>query len=159
MEAAFELHDLVAAAERTRDPHRQRVRLGSGRNEPHLFGAGHRIHQFGGEADAVFVVGEEGEAAADLLPHRLQHLGMTVAEEHRAGAEQEIDVFAAVDVGDAAGMALADDQVARQVAEAAGRQHALRQVEDGGCGWGVIHRRLPVGLADRGRLPESAANG
>src|SRR6185312_3358227 len=103
----LELHDLIATAEGARDAHGEGVRLGAGRNEAHLLGARNRIDKLGGEPDAIFVVGEKSKATIKLLAHRLDDLRMTVADEHRAGAEQKIDVFAAFDVGDAAGVALA----------------------------------------------------
>ena len=150
VEAALELHDLVAAAEGAGDAHGEGVGFGAGGDEAHLLGAGDGVDQFGGQPDAVFVVREEGEAAVELFAHRFDHVGVAVADEHRAGAEQEIDVFAAVDVGDAAGVAFADDEVAGEVAEAGGRQHTLGECADvGGCGkCGVVHRFDPE-MAER----------
>ena len=54
---------------------------------------------------------------------------MAVADEHRAGAQQEVDILVAADVPDAPAAAFADNDVAGEVAETAGRQHALRQLE------------------------------
>jgi len=63
----LELHDLVAAAICARNTHREGVRFRARRHESDLLRAGHRIDQFGRQPDAVFVVGEEGEAAPKLF--------------------------------------------------------------------------------------------
>jgi len=55
---------------------------------------------------------------------------MAVADEHRAGPKQQIDVVSAFDVGDAAGVALANDDVSGEVAETGGRQHAACRFHD-----------------------------
>ena len=54
---------------------------------------------------------------------------MAVADEHRTRAQQEVDILVAADVPDASAATLADHDVAREVAETAGGQHALRQLE------------------------------
>src|SRR3546814_8551333 len=55
---------------------------------------------------------------------------MRVADEHRAGAEQIVDILVAADIGDAAGAALADHDVGRHVAEAAGRENPARRLHE-----------------------------
>ena len=62
---------------------------------------------------------------------------MRVPDQHRPGAEQVIDVFLAVLVPDPAALALADDDLAREIAEGAARQDALRRLED------VVSRPCP----------------
>ena len=125
--AALELQDLVAAPEGACHPHGIEVGLRAARHEAHLLGAGQRIDDLGRQSDAGLVVGEEGGAERHLLQHRLDHLGMGVADEHRAGAEQEIDILPARHVPDAPAPAFPDDDVAGKVAEGAGRQHPLGQ--------------------------------
>jgi hypothetical protein len=145
--AALELEDLVAAAERAGDAHGIGVRLGAAADEAHLLRAGHRIDDRRGQPDAVLVVGEERGAEWQLRLHRGNHLGMAVADEHRAGAQQEIDILVAADIPDAAAATLADDDIAGEVAETAGRQHALRQLDQ---------RPLFVAACASGHRPHSA---
>ena len=103
--AALELQDLVALAEGARGAHGVEIGLGAGADEAHLVGAGHGVADRLGERDAVAVVAEEGRAERHLRLHRRRHLGMGVADEHRAGAQQEVDIFAARLVPDAAALA------------------------------------------------------
>ena len=150
VEAALELQDLVAAAIRASDPHRERIRLGPRRHEADLFRTRDGIDQFGGEADAVFVVGEKSEAAVKLFAHRRHHIRIPVADEHRARPEQKIDVLTAIDIGHAASMTLANDDVAGKIAKTAGWQHAA-------CGFhhclrGRVHHPVSVWLR-RGTFP------
>jgi hypothetical protein len=121
--AALELQDLVALAEGARQAHRIGIRLGPGAGEAHLLGAGHRLHDFGGQADAGFVVGEKRGAAPDLFDHRRRHFRMRVTDEHRAGAQQVIHILVAADIPDPAAPAFADDDRGWHVAERAGGQH------------------------------------
>ena len=125
--AALEFQDAVAAAEGAGDAHRVHVGLGPAADEADLLGAGHRVDDHLGQADAVLVVGEEGGAARHLRQHRLGHLRMRMADEHRAGAEQVVDILVARDVPDPAAAAFPDDDVRGEIAEAAGRQHPMRR--------------------------------
>jgi hypothetical protein len=58
-----------------------------------------------------------------LLQHRLQHFRVAVAEQHRAGADQVVDILAPVLVPDAGALALADDDAGIEIAESAAGQH------------------------------------
>src|SRR4051812_44404477 len=55
---------------------------------------------------------------------------MRVADQHRPGAEQVIDVFLPILVPYPAALALADDNLAGEIPERAARQDALRGLED-----------------------------
>ena len=57
-------------------------------------------------------------------------LGVRVADQHRAGAEQEVDVFLPVFVPDAATLALADNDLGGEIAKGAAGQYALRRLKD-----------------------------
>ena len=82
--AALEFEDLVAPGVGAREPHGVGVGLRAGADEAHLLGARHRVDDLGGEADAVGVVGEERGALGGHLLHHLDHLGVGVADDHRA---------------------------------------------------------------------------
>ncbi len=122
--AALELHDLGLAAKGAGQAHGVEIRLGAGGEEAHLLDAGHRLDDRFGKPDAGLVVGEEGGAARDLREHRLGHRRVVVADEHRAGAEQVVDVVVARDIGDMPALAVADDDVIGEIAEAAAGHHA-----------------------------------
>src|SRR5690625_3988194 len=51
---------------------------------------------------------------------------MRMTEDHRAGADQKIDIIASVLVPDTPALAARDDDIGREIAEAAGWQHTLR---------------------------------
>ena len=63
--------------------------------------------------------------SADLSLHGGRHRRVRVAQQHRAGADQEIDILAPGLVPDPAAASLADDEVGRHVAERPARQHAV----------------------------------
>ena len=160
MIAALELQDLVALAEGAGGPHGVEIGLGAGADEAHLLGAGHGVADRLGERDAVAVVAEEGRAERHLRLHRRRHLGMGVADEHRAGAQQEVDILAACLVPDAAALALLQDHLGRHVAEAAARQDALGLfdeiaggIEDGlGHGYSFPHPEEARRAVSKGRI-------
>ena len=129
MIAALELQNLVAAAERTGDAHGVGVGFRSATDEAHLLGAGDRIDDGGGQTDAMLVVGEERRAVRYLRLHGRHHVGVAVADEHRTGAEQEIDIFVAAHVPDAGATTFAHHDVGGQVAEAAGGQDTTGQFD------------------------------
>ena len=140
MIAALEFEDLVAPGVRARRPHRVEVGFRPAGDEAHLLCAGHRLDDRLGQLDALPVVGEEGGALLDLLLHRRGHLGMRVADQHRPGAEQEIDVFLAVLVPHPAGLALADHHLGGVIAEGAAGQYPPRDLD---------HRALDIRLCLR----------
>ena len=152
--AALELQDFVAPAKRAGQPHRIHVGLGAGAHEPHLLGARQRIDDRLGQQDAGRIVGEECGAAGHLLQHRRRHRRMGVADEHRAGAQQVIDVIVALAVAHMPARTL-DDHRPRHVAEMAGGQHAIGGVDQ------AIHGRHPLRLcaAARDRLSGIPAPG
>jgi hypothetical protein len=141
--AALELQDAVASAEGAGEAHGVHVRLGAGGHEAHLLRAGHRLHDGLGERDAVLVGGEEGEAAAELLAHRVQHLRVPVPQEHRPGAEQVVQVVAPRHVAHMRPEAFAQDHLRREVAEAAAGQDAAGALDEVGF---VVHGRVSVGM-------------
>ena len=101
--AALKFQDLIAVAKSAGQPHGVEVRLRAGAHEPHLFGARHRFHDFGGQTYPIFVVGKEGGARGGDFLHHLHHLGMRVADDHRARAQQVVNVLIAAHVPDTTG--------------------------------------------------------
>ena len=90
VEAALELENLVAAAERPGGPHGVVRRLRSAAEEAHLAGAGHRGGDLLGQQHGQLVQGKEGKAPGSLLLHGLNHLGVRVPYEHRARPQQVV---------------------------------------------------------------------
>ena len=133
--AALELQDLVAAPVAAGQAHRIRIRLRPGAHEADLLGAGHRLRDRLRELDGVAVVGEEGRAQLDLLPHRRVHLGMGVPGQHRPRADEVVDVLVAALVPHPAAASLADDDLRAGVPEAAGRHELPRLLDE---------RKLPI---------------
>ena len=84
------------------------------------------------------VVGEEGGALGGHLLHDLDHLGMRMADDHRPGAQQIVDVLVAAHVPDVAGPPLGDDDLVRDVAEAAAGQDAPCGLDQLGFGLGAL---------------------
>ena len=128
--AALEFQDLVAPRKGACGAHRVEIGFGAGRHKAHLFGAGHRLDDRLGQFDPQPVVGEKRRALGDLRLRRLGHLRVRVADQHRPGAEQVIDVLRAILVPDATALALADHHLGGEIAEGAARQHPLRLCDD-----------------------------
>jgi hypothetical protein len=80
--------------------------------------------------------------------HGLHHLRVAVAEQHRAGADQQVDIFLAVLVPDARALALADDDAGVEIAEPAAGQHGLRAGYPVGLG-ACIHLLSPSRTGNR----------
>ena len=97
------------------------------RREADLFGACDRVTDDFGEFDAGGVVGEEGRAAFKLFVDDGVDFGVAMADQHRAGADQEIDELTAVFVPDSAGAAFAKYRVAGDVTETCRRAARLRR--------------------------------
>src|ERR1700737_2860226 len=140
VKAALEFEDLVALAKRPSGAHRIEVRLGAGGDEAHLLGAGHGLDDGLGELDPPAVVGEEGRALGNALVDGGGDLGMGVANEHRARAEQEIDILPAALVPHPAAAALADHHLGREIAESAAGQHALGLIDKPALDLALAHR-------------------
>ena len=121
--AALEFQNLVPLAKGARQPHGVGIRLRAGRHEADFLRARHRFDNGRGQLDALGVVGEERRALADLCLRRRRHLRVRMAEEHRPGPKQEVDILIAAFVPHPPALALADDDVERQIAESPGRQH------------------------------------
>ena len=51
---------------------------------------------------------------------------MGVADEHRPGSQEKIDIFVAADVPDPAAVSFGDDDIGGEVTKATRRQHAAR---------------------------------
>src|SRR6185369_14125396 len=116
--------DLVALGVGACEPHGVEVGFRPRAHEAHLLGAGHRVHDLGGEADTPGVVGEERSALGGHLLHDLHHLRVGVADDHRAGAQEIVDVLVAAHVPDVAGPPLGNDYLVGHIAEATTRKHA-----------------------------------
>jgi hypothetical protein len=111
VEAALELHDLVAAAEGPGHAQREEGGLGAARHEPHLLGARHRPDDFLGQLDDGLVEEHERGAVPGLALHRLHDRGMRVAEQHGPGAQQVVDVALAVGVPEVRAARVLDDEL------------------------------------------------
>ncbi len=98
--AAGELHDLRAAGEPAREPDRRHRRLGAAADQPHLLDGVDAAHDLLGEQHLAGARGAEGEAARGGVAHGLDDRGVRVAEHHRPPRADEVEVVAAVDVGD-----------------------------------------------------------
>ena len=120
--AALELQDFRPSAECAHRPHRVERRLRAAAREAHLLGAWHRFANRFGQQDSGAAVGEEGGAPFELLAHRRNHLRMPVTDEHRAGAEQEVDVLLARRIAHSAAGAFDDHEVGAGVSETPPRQ-------------------------------------
>jgi len=105
-----------------------------------LLGAGHGLDDRLGEHDPPAVVGEEGGTQGDALVDGSGDLGMGVADQHRARAEQKIDIFPAALVPHPATAALADHHLGREIAEGAAGQHALGLLDEPALDLALAHR-------------------
>ena len=119
MVAALEFEDLVPLAEGAGGAHRVEIGLRAGRYETHLLGARHGGDDLAGELDPPAVIGKERRSQGDPGLGGGGDLGVSVADQHRAGAEQEVDVLLAVLVPDMAAASLADHDLAREIAKGA----------------------------------------
>ena len=120
--AALELQDLLAAGMGAGETHGVHVGLGAGADIAQLLGAGDRIADRFGELDSGGVRGEECHALAQLRLDHLDDLGISVAQQHRARADEKVDIFVAALVPDAAAATLANDDARVEIAETAGGQ-------------------------------------
>ena len=96
--AAGELHDDVAAGEAAGQPDRRHRRLGAGGDEADPLDRRTRDDLLG-ELDLGLGRGAVRRAAGDRGRDRRLHLGVGVAEQHRAPRADQVDVLVAVDVG------------------------------------------------------------
>ena len=123
--AAFEFEDLVATGIGAGQADGIHVCLATGGDIAHLFGAGDGATDFLGQFHAGGVVGKESHALVDLLVHRIQHFLVTMANQHRAGTDQVIDIFTAILIPDARTLAVANDNAGVEVAKPSARQNGV----------------------------------
>ena len=76
-----------------------------------FFGAGNGLDQRLGQQHGLVVAREEGAALLDRLDDRLYHMGMSVAQDHRAGAHEPVDVLISANVPDLGAPAASDQEV------------------------------------------------
>ena|SRR6516164_3402876 len=126
MITALEFEDLVTFAESTRSAHRIEIRLRTSGDEAHLFGARNRLDNRLRQLDPPPVVGEKSRAPGDALLDGSGDIWMGVANQHRARAEQEINILPAALIPHPAASALADHHVRGKIAESPAGQHPLR---------------------------------
>ena len=98
--AAGELHDLAAPGEAAGQPDRAHRRLGAAGDQAHLLDRLDPGDDLLGERDLVLAGRAEGEAARRRLPDRARRRRVGVAEDHRPPGADQVDVLAAVDVGE-----------------------------------------------------------
>ena len=146
--AAGELDHLGAAGEAARQPDRRHRRLGAGGDQPHLLDRLDPGHDLLGELDLALAGRAEGRAAGDRLLDGGDHLGVRVAEDHRPPRAHEVDVLAAVGVGEVRtgtghhepGRTAHGAEGPHRRVHAAGR-HSGRAVEERLRNWGFIRKR------------------
>ena len=136
MPAALKLQDLWPPGERARRTKGEERGIRAGRDVANLLGAGHRLDHFLSQPNGRFVEEVERRPLANLMLDGLKNARMAVANQHRAGAHQVVDVLAAVDANQVTAAALADYNVllAREHEESespathdgAGRARAIR---------------------------------
>jgi hypothetical protein len=98
--AAFELDDELAARRAACEPERAHHGLGAGRDEAHLLDAGIELDDLLGQLDLRPAGRAIGRALAHGRLDRLDDRGVRVAEDQRAPGADEVEIVAAVDVGD-----------------------------------------------------------
>ena len=158
--AALELQDLRAPAERAHRPHREERGLGAAAREADLVRARDRLANRLGQQDAGLAVGEEGGAVLELPAHRLDDPRMPVAEEHRAGADQEVDVLLARRIAHPGAGALGDHEVGPGVPEAPSGQEGPGLLAQCGARMDLLfHARPPVSVAGSPRRPPRVMGG
>jgi hypothetical protein len=167
---AFEADDLVALGERARESRRVEHGLGAGVAQAHHVHARDRVDDL--LRKTRFVFGrqrEHGAAVLDEIDDGLRHALRAVAEDHRAEAEQVVDVLVAIDVGEMRTLTLVDEQRiwiparpgrTRGAVDAAGNQLArgaeqfaaamrVEAGDEGFCDWSVFKDAAPE--VDRSR--------
>ena len=121
VKAALELDDLVALAEGAGEFERVVGRLRPRADEPDLLGARDGLDDALRQFDGVGVLREERRSLRHRGARGLNDLRMRVAQNHRAGAEQIVNVLVAADVADARARSVARDEgmvvVEAQIAE------------------------------------------
>ena len=143
--AALELEDLRAPARGAHRPHRVEGGFRAAAREAHLLRARHRLADRLGEQDSGGAVREEGGAALELLAHRLDDLRMPVTDEHRTGAEQEVDILLARRIAHPTAGALDDHEVGAGVSEAPSGQEGPGLLAQHGIRMGLLfHARSPA---------------
>lgn len=111
MEPAFEFEDLLFAGEGACGAHGLEAGIGAAGGEPHLLGAGDGVDQLLGQFHRFVVGGEESAAAFDGLDHGPGNGGVGVAQDHRTGPHEPIDVLVAADVEDAGALAVGRQEI------------------------------------------------
>ena len=141
--AAGELHDDVATGGAAREPDRRHGGLGPGGDEPDPLDRRAR-HDLLAQGQLGLGRGAVRRAAGDRGLHGRLDLGVGVAEDHRPPGADQVDVAAAVDVGEvgpgrpvgeAGGAADGPERAHGRVDPA--RQHGAGALEEGGGGGGV----------------------
>ncbi|MGY3680672.1 hypothetical protein ACVWXU_004295 [Streptomyces sp. TE33382] len=97
--APGELHDLGPAGETAGQPDRRHGRLGAGRDETYLLDGLDTGDDLLGQRDLALTGRTERGSPADRFLDRGDHLGVRVAEDHRPPRAHEVDILAAVRVG------------------------------------------------------------
>ena len=110
MVAPGRLEDPVALRERACEPERAHPGLGPGRDEPHLLHRGHRVDDLGSQLDLCLGRRAEARAAQRRLAHRLDRLGIGVAEQERSPRHDPVEQSAAVLGLDVRAFAAADEE-------------------------------------------------
>ena len=140
--ASLEFQDFFPPGEGAGDTHGLEAGVGAAGGEADFFGAGDGLHQLFRQHDGLVVVGEEGAALLDGLDDRLHHPGMGVAQYHRPGTHQPIDVLVAAYVPDAGTFPPGDQEVLfggeSQVSGAAAGQVLGRLFQKLPFQWGAV---------------------
>ena len=94
--------------------------------EPDLLRAEHRPDGLFGQFDLREIVGKERHALGKPLEYRLDPLRVIMAEQHGDGADEEIDIFAAILVPHARALSARNDDAGIKNAKAPGTLGRLR---------------------------------
>ncbi|MNE50676.1 hypothetical protein D3C80_1452640 [compost metagenome] len=142
MVAALELDDAVATGEAAGQTDGAHGRFGAGADHAHHL---HRRHQAAHQVGHLGFHGGRravGQAVLQLLAHRVEHLRMAVAEDHRTPGADVVDVALVVLVGDVGAFGVLEEQ--RGAADAAEGAH--RRVDAAGDVFlGVVEQDLGTG--------------
>ena len=126
VKSPFKFEDLFFTGEGASGAHGVEAGVGAAGGETYLFGAGDGVDQHLGQFYRSFVGGEEGAAAFNRLDDGLGNSGVSVAQDHRAGPHQPVNVLVTADIEDMGAFTAGDKEIQvfgkNEVAAAAARQ-------------------------------------
>lgn len=155
--SALELEQQVAAGEGPRQAQGIERGIGAAAGQLDRFGAGHELRDSLGKTGRDVVHRVIGGAARGLLLDGRNDARMGVADQHRSGAEDEIDELAAIG-GPQAGASPAGDDDGEIVGQLEGTE-AIARNHIGRCGGAKVGHDLSLGFRGRATQAPSARSG